>query len=307
MNGIFYNTYSSFLRKRFGTETVKIPINIGTTCPNRDGKLSYKGCTYCSESGSGTGSRERAAVQAESFIRKRRKSEFAYIAYFQSFTNMYGEIRRIIEEIESVVCIDSVVGVSIATRPDETEPLILKKLADISLDKFVQIEIGLESANDLTLEAVNRHHSAADFISAVKTVKNEVRDAHVVAHVIIGLPGEGMDDYIRTVEFVNRSGADGVKFHHLYIHRNSQMKKDFDAGKVELLSEDSYTDILLNLIERLDSKIVIHRTKSSLDGKNLTAPFWTLDRHFHEKLLIEAERKRTYQGKYYGNNDFNCW
>lgn len=307
MSVIFYNNYSSFLKKRFGCEVVKIPLNINATCPNRDGKLSYDGCTYCSNEGSGTGNTNSAKEQAESFIMKKGRSERAFIAYFQSYTNMYGDPERIIDEIESVADMKGVVGISVATRPDETSPAILSKLNDMSKSKFIQIEIGLESANNTTLERINRHHTAEDFKTAAERIRESVQNAHLTAHIIIGLPNETLSDYIRTVELVNESEADGIKFHHLYIHRNSQMKKEFDRGETNLLWEDEYIDLLLILLERLESRIVVHRTKSSLEGENLTAPLWTLDRHFYEKLILRAGEKQSYQGKYHGDNHFNCW
>ncbi|MGE3063065.1 MAG: TIGR01212 family radical SAM protein [bacterium] len=303
----FYRSYSSFLRGKFNRDVYKISISTKATCPNRDGTLGTGGCAYCSGSGSGRVSDKSPFEQVKDYLLAKKEGRTGYIAYFQSYSNMYKGGGGIIEEITRMLSLDDIVGFSIATRPDALDDDILFFLKDISKKKFVQIELGMETANDITLEAINRKMKSADFLSASAKVKCEIPDSHLVCHIIIGLPEEDEEDFKKTLSMFNESRSDGIKFHHLYVIKNTKLEADFKRGNIETMSEEEYIDILLNLLSLVPQDKVIHRLKSTSDAFELVAPLWTLDRRFHEKLRSSAEKNKIYQGSSYGDNYFNCW
>ena len=305
--GSFYNSYSKFLKEKFSTEVHKISLSSNATCPNRDGTLGTGGCIYCSELGSGRIYAKTPYEQARDYFDLKIPGKEKYIAYFQSFSNMYKNKEVLIESIEKIMTLDDVVGFSVSTRPDSLDKDILECLKSISDRYFIQIEMGLESSNDKTLERINRKMGANKYLYAVEQVRNTIPEAHIVCHVILGLPEEKYSDYENTIEFYVKSDSDGIKFHHLYVHKNTELNRLFEEGRTQVMDEYEYIECLLKLLEKIPSEKVIHRLKSSLNPNDLIAPLWTLDKHFYEKLSSSAREKKSYQGKYYGNNRFNCW
>ena len=306
MNNIFYNTYSSFLKKTFNSHVYKIPISINVSCPNRDNTKSRGGCIYCSDSGSGIKTNLNAKEQVINFLKYRKNNKDKYLPYFQAFSNMYGDIEYLTKEYNSVFINDQIIGISIATRPDTVNANILKEIAKIEKNYFIQIELGLESANNKTLKKLNRQDIAETFAKAIKLIKQYLKKPHIVGHIIIGLPDENFTDYENSVKMVFQSGANGIKFHNLYIEKSMPIYNLYKNNQIKLLEEDQYIDIILNLLEILPTNIIIHRLKS-ISGKELIAPQWTNDRDFYNKLYNQAKLRKSYQGKKYGNNNFNCW
>ncbi len=302
----FYYSYSKFLKEKFNSNVYKISLATDETCPNRDGTKGYGGCIYCSSHGSGKPFEKEVHKQVEEYFEYVKKGE-KFIAYFQSFSNMYKKSDKLIEEIEKLKDFQKIVGISIATRPDTVNCKVLEYLTTLSDRFFIQIEFGLETSNDITLKKINRQDESKTFLKACETVKSFLPDSHLVAHVIVGLPDENFIDYENTVKFFLLSKSDGIKFHHLYIVEDSTIYQYFMKGKVKLLSENEYIDIILELIKILPPDKIIHRIKSSMIPVNLIAPLWTMDRFFYDKLYRKAKDKKIFQGMIYGNNDFNCW
>ena len=301
----FYNTYSSYLLKRIGERTYKIPLNINSTCPNRDGSKSASGCSFCSERGSGTGSAEPLLKQIDDYLTRRKKH--SYIGYLQSFSNMYGDTDELIGYYRTILEHPLLAGISVATRPDTVSSELIEFLSHYR-HKFIQVELGLESANQRTLDGINRHDSPESFSNAVRMIKEiSGGSIHSVGHMIIGLPGDRTEDSISTAVFIADSGAEGIKIHNLYIERDMALYEDFSKGILELQSEGDYIDTVLSILENISKDIVIHRLKSTSMPSELIAPLWTLDAHFHMKVGIEAEKRKTFQGKSFGNNHYNCW
>lgn len=302
----FYYSYSKFLKEMFNEEIYKISLATGGTCPNRDGTKGYGGCIYCSSFGSGKETYKSVKEQIENFLSNVKKGN-RFIAYFQSFSNMYKNKDWLIEQIELISKYERIIGISIATRPDTVDEEILKYLKEKSSRFFIQIELGLESSNDITLEKINRKDESKTFLKSCERIKELIPESHLVAHVIIGLPDEDFYDYENTVKFFLLSRCDGIKFHHLYIVRDSLIYRKFESGKIKLLSEMEYIDIFLELLKIIPKEKIIHRVKSSMIPINLVAPLWTMDRFFYEKLFRRAKEKKIFQGMVYGNNCFNCW
>lgn len=282
MTDIFYRNYASFLREKFHCRVYKIPININTTCPNRDGSLSEGGCIYCSRDGSGTGSDASVREQAAHFIDRNRSKYDKFIPYFQSYCNMYGNPAYLHGKYSEAMEHPLTAGIAIATRPDTVNETILRDIA--SLGVFTQIELGLESANNDTLQRINRHERAETFVRACRVIRSIIPDAHIVGHMIIGLPGDTEEDYFRTMNMIENN-ADGIKFHNLYIIKDTPIADMFYNGDIELLAESEYIDIIIRLIRSMRGDMVVHRLKSSSKPGNLIAPLWVLDRYFHEKLV----------------------
>ncbi|HAF07710.1 TPA: TIGR01212 family radical SAM protein [candidate division WOR-3] len=302
----FYHSYSKFLKEKFNEEVYKISLATGGTCPNRDGTKGYGGCIYCSSFGSGKETSKSIKEQVDLFLSNVKKGK-KFIAYFQSFSNMYKNKDWLIEQIDMLASYEKIVGISIATRPDTVDDEILDYLKDKSSRFFIQIELGLESSNDITLQKINRKDESKTFLVSCERIKEKIPESHLVAHVIIGLPDENFYDFENTVKFFLLSKSDGIKFHHLYIVRDALIYNQFENGKVKLLSEMEYIDIFLELLKIIPPEKIIHRVKSSMIPINLVAPLWTMDRFFYEKLFKRAKEKRIFQGMNYGNNYFNCW
>ena len=303
----FYRTYSGFLREKFKKEISKISIATHATCPNRDGTLSYGGCIYCSESGSGRVTADSPAEQVADYLNRRSNQSKGYIAYFQSYSNMYKEGAGIKQELKKIALMKSIVGFSVATRPDCIDCGTMDYLKSLSETHFIQIELGLETANEKTLESINRKMKSSDYLDACREVKKRIPGCHIVCHVIIGLPGESMKDFEATLALFNESSAEGIKFHHLYVPKKAPLEKLFREGKIELMAEDDYIENLLALLARVPSDRVIHRMKSSSSSMDLVAPLWTLNPYFREKLSKRAGELKIFQGSFYGDNAFNCW
>ncbi len=291
MTDIKYRTYSSFLKEKFGKPVYKIPINIDSNCPNRDGTKSYGGCIYCSLTGSGTGATATVSQQIDSFIRGR---DGLYIPYFQSYSNMYGHLETLIERFKEAISHNNIVGISIGTRPDTVYREILEQIK--KLNTFTQIELGLESANDSVLMDINRHDTVSSFIEASKLVKSVIPDSHLVGHMIVGLPGEGEDDCLKTAKLID-AHCDGIKFHHLYIEKGMNVYDMFIKNQIEVMSQNDYMRILNNILPRLNNDIVIHRLKSSSRGSKLIAPLWTLNSNFRNDFtaFCKREKSKSYQ------------
>jgi len=305
--GNFYNSYSCFLKEKFHKEVYKISLTSNATCPNRDGTLGTGGCIYCSASGSGKVYVKPVYDQVKDFLQSQKNVNRGYIAYFQSFSNMYKNKDEIIKDMKKITEFESIVGFSVATRPDALDNDIMDYLNSIKDRYLIQIELGLETANNITLEKINRKIKAEQYLTAVKQVRERISDCHIVCHVILGLMDENMDDFENTLEIFLRSKSDGIKFHHLFVQKETQLSELFNQGRVRVMSEYEYIDKVLLLLEMIPPSIVIHRMKSSMVPKDLIAPLWTMDRRFFEKLFAYAKEHKSYQGRMYGDNDFNCW
>lgn len=301
----FYNTYSSYLLNRIKERTYKIPLNIDSTCPNRDGSKSSAGCAFCSGKGSGTGSTETVLNQIDSYLARRKK--YSYIGYLQSFSNMYGDTDELIGHYKTILEHPLLAGISVATRPDTVRSELVEFLSHYK-HKFIQVELGLESVNQKTLDGINRHDEPGTFRKAVRMIRDISNGSiHTVGHMIAGLPAESREDAVSTAVFIADSGTAGIKIHNLYIERDMPLYGAFNKRLLELQSEGDYIDTVLTILENISKDIVIHRLKSASKPSDLIAPLWTLDSHFHMKVGIEAEKRKTFQGKSFGNNHYNCW
>ena len=241
MAGLPYLDLNSHLRRRFGQRVQKIALDAGFTCPNRDGRVSRGGCLYCNARGSGTGAWARGlnltAQLRQGLARlKDRYQTDRFIAYFQSFSNTYAPVARLQALYDEVLGLPEVVGLSVGTRPDCLEEGVLELLAGYARERLLWLELGLQSAHDRTLAALNRGHDVACFTRAVE--RAAARGLEVVAHVILGLPGEGPEEMAATADYLASLPLQGVKIHLLYVVRGSALARLYQQGAYTCLSED---------------------------------------------------------------------
>ena len=227
----------------------------------------------------------------------RRYGAGKFIAYFQSFSNTYAPCSRLRELYETALAFPQVVGLSIGTRPDCLEDDVLDLLAGYARDRLVWLELGLQSAHDVTLARLNRGHDAACFSEAA--VRAASRGLTVVAHVILGLPGEGPREMAATALYLARLPVHGVKIHLLYVTKDSGLARLQEQGEYVCLTEAQYVSGVVDFIERLPPHLVIHRLTSDPHGEELVAPAWCLDKpRVMKRIREEFLRRGTRQGSH---------
>ena len=275
-----YNDYSSYLKTKYGCKVYRIGLDAGFSCPNRDpGKGS--GCIYCNEEGSRssyTHPEEPVAEQLASRIEylKLKKDAQKFIAYFQAFTNTHAPVNKLKEIYDKVLPFKDVVGISIGTRPDAVDREKLKLIASYKDRYEVWLEYGLQSIHDRTLEMINRGHTFRDFTDALKLAKEF--GIPVSSHVILGLPGEAKSDMLETAKRLSELKIDGVKIHLLHVLKGSALEKLYHEGKVRILEQDEYAELVCDFLEYLSGNILIQRITGEGPRYNHIAPLWALDK-----------------------------
>jgi len=253
----------------------KISLDAGLTCPNRDGTLSRCGCIYCDEKGSGSGANEAGsslAEQLETGLSRMTGRAPKFMAYFQSFTNTYAPLAELKRIWDLALSPDEIMGLAIGTRPDCLWDDVLDALEQYARDHEIWLELGLQSAVDQTLTLINRGHTAGDFAQAVGRARG--RGIKILAHVILGLPGEGERETETTARFIANLGIDGVKIHSLYIPKGTQLAAMYERGDFRCLDQEEYVGLAVKFLELLPEEVVIHRLTGDPDPGALIAPAW---------------------------------
>ena len=295
-----YNSLSDFLKNKFGCKVFKVSLNAGLTCPNRDGTKGKGGCIYCepetlipSTYTIGMGIREQLNNGIE-YIRKRHKAE-KFITYFQINTNTYSSLPVLEKLYREGMDHPDVVGMAVSTRPDCVDDSILDLLKKLSKEKFLWLELGLQSSHNKTLKLINRCHTAEDFTDAVKRAKQ--RDIPVCAHIILGLPEETKGDMLATSSFLSGLGIWGIKLHHIHIHKGTKLEEMYKSGEFNPLGLDEYADMVVEFLERLPEDVVIHRLCGDTSRRFLIAPDWSINKFvILERIHRFLEEKNAYQG-----------
>lgn len=279
-----YYSVGEFYKEKFGSKVYKIAIDAGCTCPTRDGTKGNKGCIFCSANGSGDFvpskklSISEQIKQAKEIIQKKVKKEIKYIAYFQNFTNTYGDEKLLVQKYNEAINCENVCGISIATRPDCISSSILKEIAALCKKTFVTIELGFQTSKEESADYIRRGFSNQEYLEAVKRIHQADSRIHVVTHLIFGLPGENHDDIMNSVKFCLNAKTDGIKFTVLYVLKGTDLEKDYQAGKFDVLEMDEYFTLLKSALELIPPKIVIHRLTGDGPKKLLIAPMWTANK-----------------------------
>ncbi len=274
-----YYSLNDYLKKEFVEKVYKISLDLGLTCPNRDGKLDTRGCIFChngsSHFASKSGDISQKIEEAKERISRKTNAK-KFIAYFQSFTNTYAP-REFLEPIfKSVIQRDDIVALSIATRPDCLPDDILDMLNGLNKIKPVWIELGLQTANEKSAEYIRRCYKNQVYISTMEKLKR--LNIQTITHIILGLPNETKEDMINTVDLAVKSGTNGIKLQLLHILKDTDLYEDYKKGKFNPLSIEEYMDILFECIERIPENIVIHRLTGDAPKLYLEEPKWSADK-----------------------------
>lgn len=281
----FYSV-SDFYKRLFGQKVYKISVKGGCTCPNRDGTLDTRGCIFCSGSGSGDFAFEdlekAKQIVGSKFGSNSTNSSNKYIVYFQNFTNTYENAATDFDFLSSQFLRYSrekeVVGIAIGTRPDCLSDKMLDFLAKLSAETYVQLEFGLQSASDLTATYIRRCYKTAVYEETMARVKEKAPKIHVVTHIIFGLPGEGEKEMLDSVRLAVKCHTDGIKITCLHVLKGTDLAKDYEEGKFDVLSMEEYFALIKKAVGLIPKETVIHRLTGDGPKSLLIAPLWTADK-----------------------------
>lgn len=273
------NTLNDYLKRTFGEKIYKLSLDIGLTCPNRDGTLDTRGCIFCHSGSSHFAATditlEEKIESAKSKISKKTNAR-RFIAYFQSYTNTYGDINYLRETFSKVIARDDICALSIATRPDCLPGEVLELLFELNKIKPVWVELGLQTANERSAEYIRRCYKNEIYKNAVSALR--AGGIEVITHLILGLPGETEADMLKSVDFAVKCGTTGIKLQLLHILRGTDLYFDYLSGNFTAMSLEEYIDILFKCIERIPAHIVLHRITGDAPKSHLVAPLWSADK-----------------------------
>lgn len=284
-------SFNDFFKEYYGGKTVKLSLDGGFSCPNRDGTLSEIGCIFCSDDGSGefAGSKylsldEQIESQKE-FLKNKWKAE-NYTAYFQNFTNTYGSLESLREIYDKIADRDDIKGISIATRCDCLDDEKIEYLKEISKKKTLWLELGMQTVSEDTIKVINRGYSHKIFDETVK----KLQDANILflIHAIFGLPFEDEKDFENTINYIRDLAPFGVKFHNLYILKDSPIYELYKNKNFKILSRDEYVDLVLKALDTIDEKTVVHRINGDPPKAKLFEPNWCADKL---SVISEIDKK----------------
>jgi uncharacterized protein len=304
-----YYTWNHHLKSHFGEKIIKIPLDGGFDCPNRDGKAAYGGCTFCSQSGSGdfAGSRRDDIITQFHTVKERMHAKWKkgkYLGYFQAFSNTYAPVEKLNEMYETVLDQEGVVGLAIATRPDCLPDDVVEYLADLNKRTYLWVELGLQTVHERTAMLINRAHDYPTYVEGVnKLRKHNIR---VCTHIIDGLPLETPEMMMETAREVAKLDVQGIKIHLLHLLKKTPMVKQYEQGMLEFLDFDTYVNLVCDQLEVIPSDMMIHRLTGDGPSDLLIGPMWSLNKW---KVLnaIDSELKRrdSFQGKYFNKAEVN--
>jgi len=303
MENRFYREFGELLKKHFPYKVQKISVNAGFTCPNRDGSKAVGGCTYCNNQSfsPGYGGKQyTVSNQLKDGIAffSYKYPEMKYLAYFQSYTNTYDSIDKLIALYEEALSYPDVVGLIIGTRPDCMPDELLDYFAELNKRTFLIIEYGLESTLDPTLEFINRGHTYAESEEAI--LKTAAKGIYTGAHLILGLPHESREQILAHADVISRLPLTTLKIHQLQLIKGTVMAKQYMEHPewFDLFKVDDYIDLCIDFAERLNPNIIIERFISQSPKQLLIAPDWGLKNfEFTAKILKRFEERDTYQGR----------
>ena len=296
---------NDFLKEKFNEKIYKVSLDGGFTCPNRDGKVSRGGCIFCSENGSGDFTATKlksihAQIEEQIDLVSKKYKGDKYIAYFQNFTNTYAEVSYLRKIYEEALSHEKIVGLAIATRPDCLEDDVLELLAELNKKTFLWVELGLQTLNDDVAKYFNRAYETEIYKEASEKLNR--LNIKFVTHIIIGLPKEEEDDYLKTTIFAQNCGTWGIKLHLMYVVKNTPLEKLYLNGDLKVNTKEEYVEKVINILENISPEIVVHRLTGDGDRETLVAPLWSIKKiDVLNSIHKELKRRNTYQGKlYYG-------
>lgn len=270
-------TFGSYLKQRWGEKVHKLSVSGNFTCPNRDGSKGIGGCTFCNNASFSPAAMKVNPVsdqlQEGGDVVRRRLGTHKYLAYFQAYTNTYGDIEYLRQLYDQALESPGVIGMSVGTRPDCVPDPVLDLLARYrDQGHEVWLELGLQSSFDDSLQRVNRGHGFAEYVDAVKRAQS--RDLNICTHLIVGLPGEAPEASLVSLDRVLDLGTTGLKFHPLHVVKGTQLARQWKRGEYEAMSQDAYVEVAVQMIERVPRSVVMHRLTGTASDDLLLAPDW---------------------------------
>lgn len=295
-----YRSFSYEMKQIFGSKIIKLSLDGGFTCPNRDGTIGTKGCIFCGEEGAGEFAAPRELnlknqVESQKEMMSKKWNTDKCIAYFQNFTNTYSTYEDLKQKYNEAISQDGVVGLAIATRPDCLSEQVLDLLEEMNNKTFLWVELGLQTIHKQTAQFIRRGYPLACYDEAIKQLSK--RNIKVVTHLIFGFPGETHQECLESVKYVANTNTWGVKLHSLYIQKGTDLYEAYKKSPFKILSKEEYIALIVDSIECLPGNVVIHRLTG--DGKRslLVEPLWSLNKR---KVLSgidqELKRRNSHQG-----------
>ncbi len=293
-DGQRYNSLSSYLKIEFGSKTIKLSIDGGFTCPNRDGTKGFGGCIFCSSNGSG----EFASnIETQIQLLSDKWPNALYLAYFQNHTNTYAPVEELREKYYSVLNNPKIKGLVIGTRPDCLSDDVLDLLEEINKTHFMWVELGLQSIHEKTADFINRCYDLSVFDDAMERLNK--RGIKVVVHLILGLPGETKEEMLSSVDYVAHKNIFGIKLHLLNVVKGSALEKDY-SNYIPFESIEEYAKLVVKALELIPPEVTIHRLTGDAPRKILISPPWSYKKRTILNTINEELRKsKTYQGRLY--------
>ena len=295
-----YNHLNKYLKEKFGERTLKICIDGGFTCPNRDGTVSTGGCIFCSEKGSGEHLKP-LSIQAQ--IKKHLNSYRGlrankFIAYFQNFTNTYDSVENLKLRYDAALIDNRIVALAIATRPDCITEEICQLISSYKNKVDVWVELGLQTSNDSTGNLINRGYSSEKFTDAINLLRKY--NIEIVTHIMVGLPNETFEDIKNTVKFINSHDIQGLKIHSCYVIENTVLGEMYKNKSYSPISLDYYIETACYILTHINPSVIIHKISGDAPKDLLLAPDWNL----HKKWIMNGidrylRENNLYQGMYY--------
>ena len=300
-----YNDFSTHFRSMFEGRVQKISVNAGFTCPNRDGTRGRGGCTYCNNQTfqpSYCDMDNLLKIQLEEGIAffSRKYKTMRYLAYFQSYTNTYAPVSVLRDLYEEALRFPGVIGLVIATRPDCLSVEVLDLLEELSHKCYIMVELGIETIENRTLDRINRGHYWEESTEGIKEVVR--RSIHNCVHLILGLPGEDHNDFIRQARAISELPVENIKLHQLQIHKGTAMAVEYSKfpERFDLFSVEEYTELVVDYLEVLNPAIIVERFISSAPDNMVIAPRWGMKNYeFVAKVEKRLSERNTWQGR--------CW
>ena len=296
-----YYTLDYYYKNKYNCKISKISLNMGLSCPNKDGTKGTGGCVYCSKMGSGEYAGEINKPLKEQFesvkkIMLHKWPDSKFIAYFQANTNTYGPLDKLVKAWEEVLTYDNVVGINISTRPDSITNECYEELDKLNKKTDLVVELGLQTIHDKTSKLINRCHTLKEFDDAVDELNK--REIKVLVHIINGLPGESKEDMLETVKYLSKKNIWGIKIHMLNVLKDTKLYEMYKEKPFHILTKEEYVDIVCDELELLREEIVINRLTADGKLEDLVEPKWII-----KKVCVlndidkEMARRDSYQGK----------
>lgn len=294
---MFYKDYSHWIREQFPFRVQKISVDAAFSCPNRDGRLSLGGCTFCDNNTFNPSYCDRGKSitqqleEGKAFFAK-KYPEMKYVAYFQAYSNTYAPLEELKRKYEEALAVDDVVGLVIGTRPDCVSDEALDYLQQLNQHTFLIVEYGIESANDNTLRRINRGHTFDCSRQAI--IKAHQRGIITCGHIILGLPGEDEEEMLHQASTISQLPLDIIKLHQLQIIKGTPLAKEYEAHPFHVFSAEEYVNLVIRYVSQLRNDLVLERFVSQSPPNMVIAPKWGLKNHEFTDLLNKRIRELGY-------------